>query len=85
MTINYIVNTICLVLQALQDSVGDWPWSGPHNSDRDNGTGLSDDRHNYNLMSLPAHFCIGFARRRVGRGGRSVLHQNVSIQDFARN
>jgi hypothetical protein len=43
-----------------------WPWSGPEEG------GFADPRFRFNLTSLstPQRRCIGFARRRVGRGGR---------------
>lgn len=53
----------------LIDRLGNWPWCSP-----DEG-GLSDPRYRYNLTSLsePQTRCIGFARRRIGRGGRLLL------------
>ncbi|KAJ8307466.1 hypothetical protein KUTeg_015550 [Tegillarca granosa] len=47
--------------------LGNWSWNG---SD-DGGTG--DKKFRYNLLSLSQpHRCLGFARRRIGRGGRQV-------------
>uniref|UniRef100_A0ACB8FVV5 Glycosyltransferase 64 protein C4 n=1 Tax=Sphaerodactylus townsendi TaxID=933632 RepID=A0ACB8FVV5_9SAUR len=47
------------------DQTGDWPWSNP------NGSTLGDERYRYCLTTLTVpQRCIGFSRRRVGRGGR---------------
>nr|XP_020656320.1 enhancer of polycomb homolog 1 isoform X2 [Pogona vitticeps] len=55
------------------DRTGDWPWSSPK------GTGLGDERYRYCLTTLTVpHRCIGFARRRVGRGGRVLLDRAYS-------
>lgn len=54
---------------ALQPREGNWPWVPP-----DEGGG-GDPRFRFSLTSLshPSRRCIGFARRRVGRGGRWVI------------
>ncbi|XP_071943579.1 enhancer of polycomb homolog 1-like [Antedon mediterranea] len=47
-----------------------WPWSNQHIKD------ISDKRYRYCCTSLKvkeSRKCIGFARRRIGRGGRIVL------------
>ncbi|XP_055614263.1 uncharacterized protein LOC129760633 [Uranotaenia lowii] len=48
---------------------GDWPWV----SKEENGT--ADPRYRFALTSLryPRPRCIGFARRRIGRGGRVII------------
>lgn len=59
--------------------LGNWPWCG-----RDDG-GLADKRYKYSLTSIanPKPRCVGFARRRVGRGGRIILDRaGQSMDDF---
>nr|XP_020455441.1 enhancer of polycomb homolog 1-like isoform X2 [Monopterus albus]XP_020455447.1 enhancer of polycomb homolog 1-like isoform X2 [Monopterus albus]XP_020455455.1 enhancer of polycomb homolog 1-like isoform X2 [Monopterus albus] len=50
------------------DQSGSWPWVSPSEG------GLGDPRFRYSLTSLniPRH-CVGFSRRRMGRGGRVLL------------
>lgn len=56
-----------LCFQAHQDRVGSWPWCGPWED------GLAEARFRYSLTTLTVpRRCLGMARRRVGRGGRSV-------------
>lgn len=47
--------------------MGNWPWYPPEEN------GLADRRYRYTLTSLSDRKCIGFARRRLGRGGRVIL------------
>lgn len=47
--------------------MGNWPWCPPEEN------GLGDRRYRYTLTSLSNRRCIGFARRRLGRGGRVIL------------
>uniref|UniRef100_A0A8D0CEI3 Enhancer of polycomb homolog n=1 Tax=Salvator merianae TaxID=96440 RepID=A0A8D0CEI3_SALMN len=55
------------------DQTGDWPWSSPK------GGTLGDERYRYCLTTLTVpQRCIGFARRRVGRGGRVLLDRAYS-------
>ncbi|XP_062900414.1 enhancer of polycomb homolog 1-like isoform X2 [Mobula hypostoma] len=50
------------------DQTGNWPWCSPEEG------GLGDVRYRYCLTTLTVpRRCIGFARRRVGRGGRILL------------
>ncbi|XP_065522775.1 enhancer of polycomb homolog 1 isoform X4 [Lathamus discolor] len=50
------------------DQPGSWPWSSPKEGR------LGDVRYRYCLTALTVpQRCIGFARRRVGRGGRVLL------------
>ncbi|CAM4521713.1 unnamed protein product [Lepidochelys olivacea] len=50
------------------DQTGNWPWSSPKDGR------LGDVRYRYCLTTLTVpQKCIGFARRRVGRGGRPLL------------
>ncbi|XP_072269565.1 enhancer of polycomb homolog 1 [Pyxicephalus adspersus] len=47
------------------DQTGNWPWCSPEQG------GLGDIRYRYCLTTLTVpEKCIGFSRRRVGRGGR---------------
>ncbi|XP_053322158.1 enhancer of polycomb homolog 1 isoform X2 [Spea bombifrons] len=60
------------------DQAGNWPWCSP-----DQG-GLGDIRYRYCLTTLTVpRKCIGFARRRVGRGGRVLLDRAHSDYDSA--
>ncbi|KAJ8782772.1 hypothetical protein J1605_009854 [Eschrichtius robustus] len=58
------------------DQTGNWPWTSPSDG------GLGDARYRYCLttLSVPQR-CIGFARRRVGRGGRVLLDRAHSDYD----
>lgn len=56
--------------------MGNWPWC----SKEDNG--LADKKYRYTLTSLSnPKRCIGFARRRMGRGGRVILDRLSSELD----
>ncbi|XP_070285146.1 enhancer of polycomb homolog 1 isoform X1 [Myotis yumanensis] len=58
------------------DQTGNWPWT----SHKDGG--LGDVRYRYCLTTLTVpQRCIGFARRRVGRGGRVLLDRAHSDYD----
>ncbi|XP_011224798.1 enhancer of polycomb homolog 1 isoform X3 [Ailuropoda melanoleuca] len=58
------------------DQTGNWPWSSPKDG------GLGDVRYRYCLTTLTVpQRCIGFARRRVGRGGRVLLDRAHSDYD----
>ncbi|KAJ8925543.1 hypothetical protein NQ315_009383 [Exocentrus adspersus] len=59
---------------------GNWPWCSKEEN------GLADKRFRFTLTSLSnPHRCIGFARRRVGRGGRIILDRvSTSYDDFWR-
>lgn len=64
-------------LQARQDRVGSWPWCGPWEG------GLAEARFRYSLTTLTVpRRCLGMARRRVGRGGRSVNFLFVTLGFF---
>ncbi|XP_062814140.1 enhancer of polycomb homolog 1 isoform X1 [Anolis carolinensis] len=55
------------------DQTGDWPWSSPK------GGTSGDERYRYCLTTLTVpQRCIGFSRRRVGRGGRVQLDRAYS-------
>ncbi|XP_010005279.1 PREDICTED: enhancer of polycomb homolog 1 isoform X2 [Chaetura pelagica] len=58
------------------DQPGNWPWSSPTEGR------LGDVRYRYCLTTLTVpQRCIGFARRRVGRGGRVLLDRAHSDYD----
>ncbi|KAM8802163.1 enhancer of polycomb homolog 1 isoform 1-T1 [Rhynchonycteris naso] len=58
------------------DQTGNWPWTSPKDG------GLGDVRYRYCLTTLTMpQRCIGFARRRVGRGGRVLLDRAHSDCD----
>ncbi|KAM6339342.1 enhancer of polycomb homolog 1 isoform 5-T5 [Podargus strigoides] len=58
------------------DQLGNWPWSSPKEGR------LGDVRYRYCLTTLTVpQRCIGFARRRVGRGGRVLLDRVHSDYD----
>lgn len=58
------------------DQTGNWPWTSPSNG------GIGDVRYRYCLTTLTVpQRCIGFARRRVGRGGRVLLDRAHSDYD----
>ncbi|XP_036768110.1 enhancer of polycomb homolog 1 isoform X2 [Manis pentadactyla] len=58
------------------DQTGNWPWTSPQDG------GLGDVRYRYCLTTLTVpQRCIGFARRRVGRGGRVLLDRAYSDYD----
>ncbi|XP_062981537.1 enhancer of polycomb homolog 1 isoform X2 [Elgaria multicarinata webbii] len=60
------------------DQTGDWPWSSPK------GGTLGDERYRYCLTTLTVpQRCIGFSRRRVGRGGRVLLDRAYSENNSA--
>ncbi|KAG5678277.1 hypothetical protein PVAND_007966 [Polypedilum vanderplanki] len=70
-------NRNCNYYKPFVDSFGNWPWESQENS------GLTDPKYRYSLTSLctPQPRCIGFARRRVGRGGRILLDRVSSNYD----
>ncbi|XP_034258493.1 enhancer of polycomb homolog 1 isoform X1 [Pantherophis guttatus] len=60
------------------DQTGDWPWNTPK------GGKLGDERYRYCLTTLTRpQKCIGFSRRRVGRGGRVLLDRAYSENNSA--
>ncbi|XP_044280562.1 enhancer of polycomb homolog 1 isoform X3 [Varanus komodoensis] len=60
------------------DQTGDWPWSSPK------GGTLGDERYRYCLTTLTVpQRCVGFSRRRVGRGGRVLLDRAYSENNSA--
>ncbi|KAL8608996.1 hypothetical protein ACOMHN_059927 [Nucella lapillus] len=65
----------CHYFSPLYDRCGTWSWSDPQEG------GKGDRRHRFSLTSLSDGHCIGFARRRVGRGGRVVLDRGYTPWD----
>ncbi|KAE8595846.1 hypothetical protein XENTR_v10015891 [Xenopus tropicalis] len=60
------------------DQTGNWPWCSPEEG------GLGEIRYRYCLTTLTVpRKCIGFARRRVGRGGRVLLDRAHSDYNSA--
>ncbi|XP_071447247.1 enhancer of polycomb homolog 1 isoform X2 [Hetaerina americana] len=61
----------------LSGGLGNWPWCS-----REEG-GMADRKYRYCLTSItkPQPQCIGFARRRLGRGGRVILDRACSSMD----
>ncbi|RWS25199.1 enhancer of polycomb 1-like protein, partial [Leptotrombidium deliense] len=59
----------CSYHAPLIDKLGNWPWCAPEEG------GLGDKRFRYCLTTLNHENprCIGFARRRIGRGGRIIF------------
>ncbi|KAG8227558.1 hypothetical protein J437_LFUL000658 [Ladona fulva] len=64
-------------LMPLSGGLGNWPWCS-----REEG-GMADRKYRYCLTSIskPKPRCIGFARRRLGRGGRVILDRACSSMD----
>ncbi|XP_076437258.1 enhancer of polycomb homolog 1-like [Babylonia areolata] len=54
---------------------GNWPWCDPKEG------GKGDKRHRFSLTTLPGGRCVGYARRRVGRGGRVILDRGYTPWD----
>lgn len=67
----------CSYHAPISDGLGNWPWCG-----REEG-GFGEKKYRYCLMSLtqPRPRCVGFARRRVGRGGRILIDRAVTEWD----
>ncbi|XP_005111082.2 enhancer of polycomb homolog 1 [Aplysia californica] len=64
----------CHYHQALHSGQGNWPWCGPEEG------GRGDKRFRFSLTSLPSG-CVGYARRRVGRGGRIIFDRTSTPWD----
>lgn len=67
----------CQYHKPLTNQIGNWPWT----SKEENGS--ADPKYRFNLTSLrhQRRRCIGFARRRVGRGGRILLDRAATNMD----
>lgn len=58
----------CHYYTPILNRLGNWPWCSPEEG------GFGDKKYRYSLTSLSQpQRCIGFARRRIGRGGRVIL------------
>ncbi|KZC05802.1 Enhancer of polycomb like protein 1 [Dufourea novaeangliae] len=64
-------------LPPVSGGFGNWPWC-----DKNEG-GLADKKYRFALTSIskPVPRCIGFARRRYGRGGRVILDRCSTDMD----
>ncbi|XP_043599406.1 enhancer of polycomb homolog 1 [Bombus pyrosoma] len=64
-------------LPPVSGGFGNWPWC-----DKSEG-GLADKKYRFALTSIskPVPRCIGFARRRIGRGGRVILDRCSTDMD----
>lgn len=67
----------CAYYAPLFNRLGNWPWCDPAEG------GLGDKRHRFSLTMLPGGRCVGYARQRVGRGGRVILDRAHSPWDEA--
>lgn len=70
-------NPACNYHAPLPGDFGNWPWCSQEEG------GSADRRYRYCLTSInrPKPRCIGFARRRLGRGGRVILDREPSELD----
>ncbi|KAL7047734.1 hypothetical protein ACKWTF_003091 [Chironomus riparius] len=70
-------NRNCNYYQPYVENFGSWPWESQENSE------ICDSKYRFALTSIchPRPRCIGFARRRVGRGGRILLDRASSSYD----
>jgi len=58
--------------QPISDGVGNWPWCGHEEG------GLGEGKYRYSLTSLShPRRCVGFTRRRIGRGGRYCVNPHI--------
>ncbi|KAL0099205.1 hypothetical protein PUN28_020049 [Cardiocondyla obscurior] len=64
-------------LPPVSGGYGNWPWCGK------NEGGIADTKYRFALTSItkPVPKCIGFARRRIGRGGRVILDRCTADMD----
>ncbi|CAH0550063.1 unnamed protein product [Brassicogethes aeneus] len=69
-------NKLCSYHMPLPEE-GNWSWCSREEN------GLADPRFRFSLTSVlhPRRRCVGFARRRVGRGGRVILDRASSDYD----
>lgn len=66
----------CQYYAPILNRLGNWPWCSSEEG------GLGDKKYRYSLTSLSQpQRCIGFARRRIGRGGRVLLDRGVTPWD----
>ncbi|KAK6182761.1 hypothetical protein SNE40_010373 [Patella caerulea] len=66
----------CSYYAPLLSRPGNWRWTGKEEG------GMGDKKYRYSLFSLPQpRNCVGFARRRVGRGGRVIIDRGFTPWD----
>ncbi|KAJ1519519.1 hypothetical protein ONE63_004801 [Megalurothrips usitatus] len=70
-------NPACNYHAPLPGEFGNWPWCSKEEG------GAGDRRYRFCLTSInrPRPRCVGFARRRIGRGGRVILDREPSELD----
>ncbi|XP_048728028.2 enhancer of polycomb homolog 1-like isoform X2 [Ostrea edulis] len=66
----------CNYFAPILNRLGNWPWCSPE----DGGTGKKNFRYSLCSLSQPPR-CIGFARRRIGRGGRVLIDRAATRWD----
>ncbi|XP_030238036.1 probable serine/threonine-protein kinase DDB_G0267686 isoform X3 [Drosophila navojoa] len=74
----------CNYLRTRAVDEGRWPWEAPADEDAPPGAaGGVDAKYRYTLTSInyDRPRCIGFARRRLGRGGRVLLDRASTCYD----
>ncbi|XP_077483585.1 enhancer of Polycomb [Amblyomma americanum] len=63
----------------LLERLGNYPWCSPE----EGGAGERKFRYCLTTLNLPKPHCIGFARRRIGRGGRILLDRAwTPLEDY---
>lgn len=63
----------------LLERLGNYPWCGPE----EGGAGERKYRYCLTTLTVPKPHCIGFARRRIGRGGRILLDRAwTPLEDY---
>ncbi|KAK3909112.1 Enhancer of polycomb-like protein 1 [Frankliniella fusca] len=75
-------NPACNYHAPLPGDFGNWPWCSKEEG------GAGDHRYRFCLTSVsrPKRQCIGFARRRIGRGGRIILdRESTELDDIWRS
>ncbi|XP_076305217.1 enhancer of polycomb homolog 1-like isoform X2 [Tachypleus tridentatus] len=72
----------CYYHAPLRERLGNWPWCNP----QEEGRGGHNYRFCLTSLLFPERRCIGFARRRMGRGGRLLLDRAwTPLEDYWRN
>uniref|UniRef100_A0A1B6C911 Enhancer of polycomb-like protein n=1 Tax=Clastoptera arizonana TaxID=38151 RepID=A0A1B6C911_9HEMI len=67
----------CSYHAPILNGVGNWPWCGREQG----GMGFKKFRYSLTALASPKFQCIGYARRRIGRGGRVILDRTGSNPD----
>ncbi|XP_041371750.1 enhancer of polycomb homolog 1-like [Gigantopelta aegis] len=66
----------CSYYTPLLDRLGNFAWTSPKEG------GIGDKKYRFSLMSLPPpRNCVGFGRRRIGRGGRVIIDRGFTPWD----